>query len=258
MRTRFRVAVLAFALSAAAASISQAEEVKPEAAPAAGATATPAPAPEAKADPAAAPVTVPVAPGGGDVKASDSPPEIELTAEEKAERDSRKACKVDICSAFRKPSASGSDISCDVVKSWRKEQLGKLVGKLKVSWPYGAVRCTSAVKLKRADLHKAMTDETFETQLDKHEVTCVIDRLTEPAADIKFDFSPKITFEKGLAVKAKINWGKLEAPTLIKGALWTATAADNTVNILSSSLVEDINSFIGKKCDEVKEEWAAK
>ncbi len=254
MKTGFRVAVLAFALSAAAASLSLAEEVKPEATPARAADASAAPAADANADPAAAPVT----PSGGDVKATDSPPEIELTAEEKAERDSRKACKVNICAAFRKPSASGSDISCNVVKSWRKEQLGKLVGKLKVSWPYGPVRCTSAVKLKRADLHKAMTDAKFETQLDKHEVTCVVDRVTEPAADVKFDFSPKITFEKGVAIDAKINWGKLEAPTLIKGALWTATAADNTVNILSSSLVEDINSFIGKKCDEVKEEWASK
>lgn len=254
MRTGFRAAALAFGMFAAAALIAQAEEAKPEAAPAPAAEAPAKAATDAKVEPAAAPVT----PGGGDVKASDNPTEIELTSEEKAERDSRKACKVDICAAFRKPQASGSDISCDVVKSWRKEQLGKLVGKLKVSWPYGPVRCTSAVKLKRADLHKAMTDEKFETQLDKHEVTCLVDRETEPAADIKFDFSPKITFEKGVAIKAKINWGKLEAPTLIKGALWTATAADNTVNILSSSLVEDINSFIGKKCDEVKEEWVSK
>ncbi len=256
MRPGLRLSVLAVGLFAAAVSVSQAEEAKPEPAPAPAADAAVTPPTDAEAEPAA---VTPAAPsGGGGVKVSDSPPEIELTAEEKAERDSRKACKVDICAAFRKPSAGGADISCDVVKSWRKEQLGKLVGRLKVSWPYGPVRCTSAVKLKRGDLHKAMTEEKYETQLDKHEVTCVVDRLAEPAADIKFDFSPKVTFEKGLAIKAKINWGKLEAPTLIKGALWTATAADNTVNILSSSLVEDINSFIGKKCDDVKEEWASK
>lgn len=254
MRPGFRKSVLAVGLFAAGVSFAHAEEAKPEAAPAPAAEAAGTPPADAKTEPPAANPATP----SGDVKATDTPPEIELTAEEKAERESRKACKADICAAFRKPSSSGSDISCDVVKSWRKEQLGKLVGRLKVSWPYGPVRCTSAVKLKRAELHKAMTEEKFETQLDKHEVSCVVDRLTEPAADIKFDFSPKVTFEKGLAVKAKINWGKLEAPTLIKGALWTATAADNTVNILSSSLVEDINSFIGKKCDEVKEEWASK
>ena len=60
----------------------------------------------------------------------------------------------------------------------------------------------------------------------------------------------------GKATKAKINWGKVEAPTLVKGALWTATAADNTINLLSGTLIEDINDFIDKKCDEVKDEWS--
>lgn len=211
----------------------------------------------AAAGEAAKPAETPAA-SQSDVKPSDSPPEIELTAEEKAEKESRKACKADICSAFRAKQATGSDISCNVVKSWRKEQLSKLVGKLKVSWPYGPVRCTSAVNLKRADIVKAMSEDKLEMQLDKHSVTCVVEREKDPSTDIKFEFSPKVTFEKGKATKAKINWGKIEAPTLIKSALWTATAADNTVNMLSGTLVEDINDFIGKKCDEVKDQWAGK
>ncbi|MEQ1653552.1 MAG: hypothetical protein ABL897_13775 [Hyphomicrobium sp.] len=212
----------------------------------------------AVAEEAATPGATTAPTGTSDAKPSDSPPQIELTAEEKAEKDSRKACKADICAAFRGKQTAGSDISCNVVKSWRKEQLGKLVGKLKVSWPYGPVRCTSAVNLKRADIIKAMTEEKLEIQIDKHAVACVVEREKDTPTDIKFDFSPKVTFEKGKATKAKINWGKIEAPTLIKSALWTATAADNTVNMLSGTLVEDINDFIGKKCDEVKEQWAGK
>jgi hypothetical protein len=38
--------------------------------------------------------------------------------------------------------------------------------------------------------------------------------------------------------------------------MWTATATDNTFNVLQSTVVEDINDFIGPKCDEVKDEWA--
>lgn len=193
-----------------------------------------------------------------DDKVSVSTPDIELTPEEKAEKQARSACKADICSAFRGMKATGGDIACNVVKSWRKEQLAKLVGKLKVSWPYGPVRCTSDVKLKRADLIKAMSEDKLILQLDKHSVVCKVDRDKEAATDINFEFSPKVTFEKGKATKAEINWGKIEAPTLIKGALWTATAADNTVNLLSGTLVDDINDFIGKKCDEVKDEWAGK
>jgi hypothetical protein len=184
-------------------------------------------------------------------------PVEELTPAEKAEREARKACKIEICAAFhnRKP---GPDITCDVLKSWRKEQLDKMVAKAKVSWPWGPVQCTAKIKLNREALIKGMTEAKFEAALDKHEVACVVDRKDEAKADIKFDFSPKITFEGGKATKAALNWGKIEAPALVKGAMWTATASDNTFNVLQGTLVEDINDFIGPKCTEVKADWAGK
>jgi len=120
------------------------------------------------------------------------------------------------------------------------------------------VRCTADIKLKRADLVKALTEPKHETVLDKHSVRCEVDRDKEAAAEIKFDFSPKVTFENGKATKASLNWGTIEAPTLVKGAMWTATATDNTFNVLQGSVVEDINDFIGPKCDEVKGDWAGK
>ena len=196
--------------------------------------------------------------GPAEIKPSDNPPDAEMTAEEKAEREARKACKIDICKAFRTKMAEGPDISCPVVKSWRKDALTKLIAKLKVSWPYGPVHCVSTVSMKRADLVKAMTEDKAETKLDKHEVACTVDREKEAATQIKFDFAPTVTFEKGKATKAQINWGKIEAPALLKGAMWTATAADNAVNLLNGTLVEDINDFIAKKCDEVKSEWEGK
>ena len=57
-------------------------------------------------------------------------------------------------------------------------------------------------------------------------------------------------------MKARLNWGKITAPTLVKTAMWTATATDNTFNVLEGTVVEDINDFIGTKCDEVKDEWS--
>lgn len=213
---------------------------------------------EEAAKPAAAAAPPAATSPAADVKPSDDPPDVELTPEEKAEKEARKACKVQICAAFRNKKADAGDISCNVVKSWRKAQLTKLVAKLKVSWPYGPVRCTTNVNIKRADLIKAITADKAEAQLDKHAVSCVVDREKEASTELKFEFSPKVTFEKGKATSAKMNWGKLDAPTLLKTALWTATGADNTVNILSSTLVEDINNFVDKKCDEVKDEIAGK
>lgn len=177
---------------------------------------------------------------------------LKLTPQEQAERAQRKGCKIKICSAFllKKP---GDDVSCNVVKSWRKSQLDKLVKKARVSWPWGKVQCTTDINLPRTQMIKAMEEPSFELKLEKHTVSCVVEREKEPA-EIKFSFAPKVIFKDGKATKAALNWGKIEAPTLIKGAMWTATATDNTFNVLESTLVDDINDFVAKKCTAIKSE----
>ncbi|MCB1506443.1 MAG: hypothetical protein KDJ47_15810 [Hyphomicrobiaceae bacterium] len=182
--------------------------------------------------------------------------EADLTPEEKAEREARKSCKVEICRAFRNPGTASGDITCTIPKSWRKEQLDKMISKAKVSWPWGPVVCNADIHLDRAAIEKATKDAKYELKLATHHVSCTVDREKKEDAKIDIDFAPSVTFENGKAVKAKINWGKLSAPTLVKGAMWTATATDNTFNVLQSTLVEDINDFIVKKCDEVKEDWS--
>lgn len=183
---------------------------------------------------------------------------VELTPEEQAEREARKACKVQICAAFHAHKPEASDVRCSVLKSWRKEQLSKMLEKAKVSWPWGRVKCTTDVKLKGDMFAKAMTGDRHEAKLDTHKVACEVEREKSEPARISFEFTPEVTFEKGKAVKAALNWGKIEAPALIKGAMWTATATDNTFHVLQSTLVEDVNDFIGPKCDEVKSEWSGK
>lgn len=184
--------------------------------------------------------------------------ENQLTPEELREREMRKDCKVRICSAFHVRKPDGGDIACSVLKTWRKDHLAKMIERAKVSWPWGNVKCVADIKLKRGDLIKAMTEDKHETVLETHRVSCEIMRDGEASSEIKFDFAPIVAFEKGKAVKASLQWGKVDAPTLVKGALWTATATDNTFNVLQGTLVEDINDFIGTKCLEVKDEWHGK
>ena len=87
-----------------------------------------------------------------------------------------------------------------------------------------------------------MTEKTVEIQFPEHAVTCVIASDKSGATHFRFELAPK----------------EIEAPTIIKSALWTATAADNTVNLLSSTIVDEVNDFVSKKCDEVKDQWASK
>jgi hypothetical protein len=197
-------------------------------------------------------------PASDTVKPVEPTPATELTPEEKAEKAGRQACKVDLCKAFHGKDTAGSDIACHVTKSWRKEQLVKFVSKLKVTWPYDGARCGLDLSVKRADLVKALGQPKVEIAFDKHTVKCSIVTDKDKPTEFSFELTPKVTFENGKATKAQANWGKVDAPTVIKSALWTATAADNTVNLLSSTIVDEVNDFIGKRCDEVKDQWAAK
>ncbi len=180
----------------------------------------------------------------------------EMTEAERREEAARRACKVSVCAALRNR-RPGQDIACTLVKSWRKEQVAKIVSKAKVGWPWGDVRCSGDVALKRQTLIRAMSEPKFEVVVDRHTVACEVQREKGNTV-IKVELSPKVTFENGKAVVATLNWGKVEGPGFIKGALWTATATDNALNVLEGTVIEKVNEFVATKCDEVKDEWKGK
>lgn len=192
-----------------------------------------------------------------DDKATLSSTKIDLTPEEAAEREGRRACKAAFCAAFHNP-ANGQNVACAVKKSFRKEQLQRIVSKAKVSWPWGRVVCNTDLKADRDVLSKALTTDNQVVKFAPHKVTCTIDHEGEAPSKITAEMTPEVTFEKGKATKAVMNWGKVEGPTLVKGMMWTATATDNTVNVLGSMIVDDMNDFVTAKCEEVKLDWQGK
>ncbi|KAB2919454.1 MAG: hypothetical protein F9K29_05170 [Hyphomicrobiaceae bacterium] len=179
------------------------------------------------------------------------------TEEEKKERATRRVCAVALCATLHNHKPATGDVACSVQKTWRKELMTAILAKGGLSWPWGNARCATDLKFDRATLIKAMTESDFEAQFDTHDVRCELQRESEKY-EIKLQIRPRVTFKQGKAVKASLNWGKIEAPTLAKSALWSATAADNSFGVLQSTVVEDINEFIQAKCTEVKEEWQGK
>jgi hypothetical protein len=127
----------------------------------------------------------------------------------------------------------------------------------KVTWPWGYARCSTNLKFDRAELVKSMTLPEFEAKFDQHDIRCELEGETEKF-EVKLQIQPKVTFKEGKAVKASLNWGKIEAPKLAKTALWSATAADNSFGVLQTIVVDDINEFIQTRCMEAKEEWQGK
>lgn len=204
---------------------------------------------------------LPLATFASDAPAADtatlSSPKVDLTPEEQAEREGRRACKAALCAAFRNP-ANGQNVACSVKKSLRKEQLQKIVSKAKVSWPWGRVVCNADLKADRTALSSALAADKQTIKFEPHKVACSIEHDGEAPSNITAEMTPEVTFEKGKATKAVMNWGKVEGPTLVKGLMWTATATDNTVNVLGAMVVDDMNDFVTAKCDEVKAEWDGK
>jgi hypothetical protein len=183
-----------------------------------------------------------------------TPPETE---EEKKEREVRRQCAVTLCATLHNKKPAEGQMTCSIQKTWRKEVVTRILARGKVSWPWGDTRCSAEIKLDRGVLVKAMQEAEFEARFDAHDVRCQIESVKDKY-DVKVQIRPKVTFKQGKAVKASLNWGKIEAPSLAKTALWSMTAVDNTFGLLQSTTVEDINEFIGTKCMEVKEEWQGK
>lgn len=179
------------------------------------------------------------------------------TEQEKKEREGRRKCAVQLCSTLHNKKPADGQVTCNVEKTWRKEALTKILARGKVSWPWGDTRCASELKFDRSMLIKAMQESDFEAQFDTYDIRCQIDS-DKSKYDVTTQVRPKVTFKQGKAVKANLNWGKLEAPTLAKSALWSITAADNTFGLLQSVAVDDINEFVTTKCMEVKDEWQGK
>lgn len=184
-------------------------------------------------------------------------PNTPETDDEKKERETRRVCAVAVCSTLHNRKPASGEVACNVQKTWRKEIMAKILAKGKVTWPWGNARCSGDLKIDRAILVKAMSEPEFEAKFEKHDLRCELEGEKDKY-EVKLEMQPKVTFKDGKAVKASLNWGKVEAPTLAKTALWSATAADNSFGVLQSTVVGDINDFIQNKCNEVKAEWQGK
>ena len=180
--------------------------------------------------------------------------EPELTQEEKAEKGARKECKKKICDIIATRDPEGEDISCDIVKTWRGEDIAKMLGG-KIDWPWGNAVCQSKLELARKPLASAMSEARYEIVMPAQKVRCTLAQKTEgePYA-IEVTMAPKVKFENGKAIEATINWGEATAPMFVYPLIYAGTGLDNSANVLGPEVVRMVNEFVTKKCAEVKAE----
>jgi hypothetical protein len=178
----------------------------------------------------------------------------EPTAEERAEKQARRACKAKICDIIASKDAQGDDISCDIVKTWRESDITKMLGG-RFTWTWGKAVCQSKLEIKREALVKAMTETSYDIVLPEQNVRCALDRKSEgePYA-VEVSIAPKVAFENGKAVSAKINWGEAKAPMLVYALIYAGTGLDNSANILGPEVTRMVNEFTTKKCAKPKDD----
>jgi hypothetical protein len=181
-----------------------------------------------------------------------------LTPEELAEKDARKACKKKICDIIATSDPAGEDVSCDIVKTWREEDIVKMLGG-KIGWPWGKAVCQSRLELKRKDLALAMSEPAYDMVMPAQKLRCTLAQKDggEPYA-IEVTLAPEAKFENGKATEASVNWGEASAPTFIYPLIYAGTGFDNSANVLGPEVVRMVNEFTTKKCAEVKAEAPAK
>lgn len=163
------------------------------------------------------------------------------------QRAALKACEKKICTMIVGKAPAGEDLSCALSKSWASKQIKDGIEKQKLSWSLGDARCSVSIAAKRADVVGAVSKPDHTFQFDPHTVKCEVEREKE-VTPINITLAPKLQFKGGKAEKAWLNVTTIEAPAVVKGAIWTAAQLEQNFGLFHGLMIAEINEFIGQKC----------
>jgi hypothetical protein len=167
------------------------------------------------------------------------------------EQQANRGCKISICETARNKSATQGKIACQVAKTWPDIDIKSRILKGAIDWPWGHAQCEGSFAIERQLIVTSLTEARYEVKVGKHDVVCHIE--TKDGKDrhtVNLTVDPVVTFENGKATKAALRWSSVSGPTIVRSALWSATAVDNMFNVLQTTVVEKINEFLGPGCDE--------
>jgi hypothetical protein len=166
--------------------------------------------------------------------------------EDKAEKEKLEACEKDLCAILVKREA-GADLQCALQKTWAGAKIKEGVEQKKLSWGFGDVRCSIDVVAKRQDMIDALTKKEYEYKFPAQSVRCDIEREKE-VMKVTVALAPKFQFKDGKATKAWLGIGTIEAPSVVKGVIWSAAQLEDTFGIVHSDLLREVNKFVYERC----------
>jgi hypothetical protein len=162
------------------------------------------------------------------------------------EKEQLEVCQRELCTILVKREAGG-DLQCSMQKTWAGSKIKQGVEEKKLTWSLGDVRCGVKLEVKRQDMLDALTKPQFELKVAPHAVRCDVEREKE-VVPISVTMTPRIQFKDGKAAKVWLGIGEIQAPAVVKGAIWTAAQLEDTFGVVHSDLVKEINRFVYERC----------
>ena len=166
--------------------------------------------------------------------------------EAKDEKEKLETCERDLCTILVKREA-GKDLQCSLQKTWAGSKIKKGVEEKKLTWSLGDVRCEINLEVKRQDMLDALTKPKFELKLATHAVRCEVEREKE-VVPVSVALTPRVLFKDGKAATVWLGIGDIQAPAVVKGAIWTAAQLEDTFGVVHSDLIKEINGFVYERC----------
>ncbi|MEZ5842246.1 MAG: hypothetical protein R3D27_00750 [Hyphomicrobiaceae bacterium] len=163
------------------------------------------------------------------------------------EKEQLKACEARLCQVANKKDAAGEDVKCQLSKTWTRRTIEAGISQQKITWGFGDARCAINVDLKRAEIAGALSKPTHTITVPAHAVKCEVEREKE-LMTITLKVAPKLQFRSGKLEKAWLNVSDIEAPSVIKGAIWTAAKIEDNVGLFHGQIVKEVNKFLHEKC----------
>ena len=176
----------------------------------------------------------------------------EIVARMAKEKEARRACKVEICSAFAKP-APGAPITCEATKTWTQQEItAKIVGGSYL-WLYGHTQCSVKLTLDRGAIAKAVTEAKTTVSFPEHSFICLVDDKDPTkgqAFSVSVKMTPAVTFENGQAKSVAVEPVKTEGSTVASAAVTSMMLVDKASGVISRAAAAEINSFLFDHCKD--------
>lgn len=166
--------------------------------------------------------------------------------EGKEEKEQLESCERDLCTILVKREAGG-DLQCSMQKTWAGSKIKQGVEEKKLTWSLGDVRCGVKLEVKRQELLDALIKPQFDLKVPPHAIRCDVEREKE-VVPISVTMTPRIQFKDGKATKVWLGIGEIQAPAVVKGAIWTAAQLEDTFGVVHSDLLKEVNRFMYERC----------